>query len=466
MGPVNSVYKIPLTEFGRKMFGKRDRHVERAVEYLVNRIGVQSWALRREVIVKNLITKLSPNPEVTPIEGVSLRERTDEIGWYLFLAETSIGDPISVEGDQASRVLPYLQSFGRNLDAILQIKDVESRIDSLLRRVSDQDPDQALYELLVGAAYANEGWSVCAVKESSRKTPDFLIQKDGFSYDLECKRFSRRPEYSERERDAWLRLWQPVSIWLHQRRLSLVLRVSFHVEVHTLPKNYLVDFFRRNELRLASGFDIEDSGRCTVKTRPVDLAGISSTLKANWVKCNSSRERELITGQHEKALGLTYAIQGHQVQMGESSTNTNLYWERISYVQAAFWECLSPEAVKAKARNIIKRLSEATGQLSKSRPGVVHIGIETAEGEAVELARAMKIEDSLSRFNTNGKPLHWICLNFFLGEATPDGLWAFDETCYWKGIGTTGGQKPLEHSFVVLPKGGDTRPGVHWEAPS
>jgi hypothetical protein len=40
------------------------------------------------------------------------------------------------------------------------------------------------------------------------------------------------------------------------------------------------------------------------------------------------------------------------------------------------WESRAPAAVDAKARDILKKLSEATEQLPHNTPGIVHIGFE------------------------------------------------------------------------------------------
>lgn len=79
-------YVIPLTDVGRARYENRDRDLERAVIFLVERIGEAEWQVRKEAVHTRYLEKL--NVPHTHDEGISVRDREDEIGWYLFLAET------------------------------------------------------------------------------------------------------------------------------------------------------------------------------------------------------------------------------------------------------------------------------------------------------------------------------------------------------------------------------------------
>jgi hypothetical protein len=348
---------------------------------LVDHIGVTAWEERRKAIESRLAYKLEALPGTTPVEGISIRDRSDEIGWYLYLAEQSIADPPSLETDQASRVLPYLNALGRNLESILQVKNIESRIRRLVLPTPNQDPDQVIFELLVGARYVDEGWEVEAIPESQSRTPDFLVKRGTVELDVECKRLTRRAEYSEKERDAWLRQWEPAQRWLVNSRIPLITTIIFHAEVASFPRNYILDLLQQNIARLTSKEVVVDQDNCTIWGNLADLDAIQSILAANYVKCSGSRERQVITGQHIPYFGLTYVVGGSRVKIGSRPNNFNLYWDHINFVAAAYWRCDAEASIEAKARNVIKRLSSATDQLSGGRPGIVHIGIEASEGD-------------------------------------------------------------------------------------
>lgn len=441
-------YSIELTDAGRAFYQGNDRAVEKAVVYLIERMGVDNWRRRRQAVHDRFMAKLrTPAP---CIEGVSVRDREDEIAWYLFLGETLIADPPAVESDQAHRVWPYLSAFGRKLDAILSIGNVDERISRLIREVKHQDPDQVLFELLVGASYVEEGWSVDALPETATKTPDFEIKRGFVRFEVECKRLARRGDYTELERDAWLRQWEPAARWLFENKLSFIFTILIHEELTTLPSGYIFDALRAQYEGPGKGFRPLASEALTMHCASTDYPRIASALGVSHTKCQSSAERALVTGRYEPDFGLTTIVGGNQVTMGPPTVAGNVYWDSITYASGAYWRTDSPAAIDAKARDIVKRLSEATTQFSGRRGGVVHLGIEAAEGDEVELVRTDKIIASVHRFDPRGKPLEWVFVHYFRNQSFPDGSWALDETLQWHGKGSPL-YRPLRSNFVVSP---------------
>lgn len=443
-------YSIELTDAGRRFYANNDRDLEKAVIYLIERIGAENWRRRRQAVHDRFFEKLKTPPKRA--EGVSIRDRDDEIGWYLFLGETLIADPPAVESDQVHRIWPYLSAFGRKLDAILAIKNVEERIARLVREVKDQDPDQALFELFVGAAYVEDGWSVEAIPESATKTPDFEIKRGLVRYEVESKRLTRRGEYTERERDAWLRQWQPAAQWLADNRLSFFLTILIHVELTTLPDNYIFDALRAQYEGPGKGFRSLNSAALTIDADPTDYPRIAKALSASNTKCQSSAERALITGRYEPDFGLTSIMGGNRVTIGPPSVAGNIYWDSVAYASGAYWRTDAPAAIDAKARDIVKRLAEATAQFSGRRAGIVHLGIEAGEGDDVELIRTDKVIATVRRFDPRGKPLEWVFVHYFKGASLPNGTWTLDETWQWHGPGPAL-FKPLRVEYLVCPPG-------------
>lgn len=442
-------YSIELTDAGRAFYEGNDRAVEKAVVYLIERMGVDNWRRRRQAVHDRFMTKLrTPAPRT---EGVSVRDREDEIAWYLFLGETLIADPPAVESDQVHRIWPYLSAFGRKLDAILAIGNVDARIARLVRQVKEQDPDQALFELLVGASYVEEGWSVEALPEGAAKTPDFEIKRGVVRFEVECKRLTRRGEYAELERDAWLRQWEPAARWLLENKLSFFFTILIHEELTTLPSDFIFNAVRAQYDGPGKGFRPLHSGALSIQCVATDYARIAEALATSHTKCQSSAERVLVTGRYEPDFGLTSILGGNHVTVGPPSVAGNVYWDTIMYASGAYWRTEAPAAVAAKARDIVKRLSEATTQFSGQRGGIVHLGIEAGEGDDVELVRTEKIIQSVSHFDPRGKPLEWVFVHYFKHQSFPDGTWALDETCQWHGR-APGFFRPLRSNFVVSPQ--------------
>lgn len=453
-------YKIPLTEAGMAMYEQRDQDLERAVVFFVERIGVDEWAQRKQAVHDRFFAKL--NAKSTPDVGVSVRDREDEFAWYLYQAETLIADPVAVNADQANRIAPFLSAVGRKLYQVLQIENIDVTIDALTRPIKNLDPDQAIFELLVGSAYVEEGWRVESIPTDPRtKTPDFRIKRGTRQFELECKRLSRRSEYTDKERDAWLRLWRPAHDWIVTNRESAILTVAFHAELNTLASDFLLNLVRDSRATLFRGQTLTIPGTVTIHARAVDYENINRQLRDHYVKVGSPRERQIISGDYLRDAGLTSSIGGRRVHMGPITIGGNDYWDSIEYVVAAYWYCDAPDSIDAKARDIMKRLSDATAQFTGRLPGIVHLGIES-ESNPVERVRAEKIKSSIDRFDPRGQPLEWVLVNNFRGESLPDGSWALDETMTWKGSEPEL-FRPLRSGFVAIPSDTAGREGHHFD---
>lgn len=122
---------------------------------------------------------------------------------------------------------------------------------------------------------------------------------------------------------------------------------------------------------------------------------------------------------------------------------------------------ISAAAIERRARDIKRKLAEATEQLPTDRPGVIHIGIEALGSDAVERRRYNKITESINNFNTYTKPISFIYWHYFAPEAPPDELWAIDETFMWRGIRDD--QMPLLENSLILPPESVGREGAHWD---
>jgi hypothetical protein len=295
-----------------------------------------------------------------------------------------------------------------------------------------------------------EGWCVEALAESADKSPDFEIKKGLVRYEVECKRFARRGDYTEEERDAWLRQWSPVATWLVKNKLSFFFTIIVHAELTTLREGYLFETLLKQYDRTRDGFRPLDSAVLTMNCVPTDYDAIAKGLRASNVKCQSIAERYLLTGRHERDFGLTCAIGGERVSIGPRTTAGNVYWDSIDYASGAYWRSDSPSAIDAKARDVVKRLSEATTQFTGRLGGIVHLGIEAAEGDDVELVRTNKILATIRRFDPRGKPLEWVFVHYFTGESLPDSSWNLDETCQWHGVAPEY-YRPLRANYVVAP---------------
>jgi hypothetical protein len=126
------------------------------------------------------------------------------------------------------------------------------------------------------------------------------------------------------------------------------------------------------------------------------------------------------------------------------------------------WESLSPESVDAKARDVLKRLSEGNSQLPDGRPSIIHVGIEAVDGVEVERARYEKIIRNIVNFDPGTKELEYVYVTWYAPESPPNNSGAFDETCHWQAVRPRR-RRPLDRGLLVLPSGLPSRNGAHWQ---
>ncbi|MBS0261203.1 MAG: hypothetical protein JSS02_04545 [Planctomycetes bacterium] len=145
----------------------------------------------------------------------------------------------------------------------------------------------------------------------------------------------------------------------------------------------------------------------------------------------------------------------------------NQYVSSIGWAAGAYWHCDAERAREAKARDIRSHLADAVKQLPADAHCVIHVGLETPDGEEVEAERYARILNTVCEFDATGKDLRWIYTHLYESYSPPDKAWYFDETIYKFSITQDVNTEPIStHSTIVPPEAGGTS-GVHWlrEAP-
>jgi hypothetical protein len=116
--------------------------------------------------------------------------------------------------------------------------------------------------------------------------------------------------------------------------------------------------------------------------------------------------------------------------------------------------------VNKKARDILKRLSDANDQLPTDVAGVVHIGFEALGADMIERRRYEKILETARKFDRGMSKLEFVYCHYFAPDPSLEETWAIDETVQWLGVSPDG---PLENG-QLLPSDHDSgRAGVYWE---
>jgi hypothetical protein len=211
----------------------------------------------------------------------------------MYLVENQQIRPACDEPHQSARILPIFASLGRQMDSLKKVQGVEDRFDELLNSKKNQ-ADSTLVELLVAACYAKNGWSVEFLKESkTEKTPDLFVSRENDSFYVECKRMSKITDYSELERQEWLRRWRNLVVPLSIKLPPVHFDVTFHIEVTKTDPNILADIFAsEGGLNGMTKFS-SNQGGVTMIARPIDMHRITKHFKQYDVTSNSNSNSNL-----------------------------------------------------------------------------------------------------------------------------------------------------------------------------
>jgi hypothetical protein len=439
-----------------------DADVAHALRWFLEFIDPSDWKERVARIEDMLDRAFKPCPsERDARTHAPITFSDDRIAWYLYLTQVALTNPVKYEPAQGSRVTPIFKRLGVHLDLLKTIGGVEKRIEKMLTSERRQ-PDSILFELLVAVLWRRNGYECVQFIEEQppKKSPDIRAKHGSVEWFIECKRLQKSSDYSESERLKWLAMWTRFRPFLLGERLSAVFDIVFHVELNTLPDEFLIARLP-GKLRLVQlPCDVIANETWSVRARPVDYKTAREHLAKYLVRYPSDQISELIGGKRDPNLGFTALIEGRFERMGEGAGKSN-FLDELTFAAGAYWTCDAPSAIDRKARDIRRHLSASVSQLPDSGKCAIHVGLETLEGAAVETARLLRILETVATFDTAGKDLRWIYCHQFQSYAPPDEAWVIDETVHPFGL-KDGGPEPLNWNALVIPEGGDFQDGVHW----
>jgi hypothetical protein len=444
-----------------------DPDIERTFHWLLSFLPSGEWERRRSAIEQHLESILFPKvkPNLSEAERAQFHRligTEDRIGWYLYLVETSLYEPYRTEVNQASRVLPIFRRLGTELDLLQKIGGVEAKVKKLLSPSEDK-PDSILFEMLIAMLWVRNGWQDVAFipAHPSEKRPDIRAANGADEWFIETKRMTTHSEYSLKERDKWLRMWSRLTDCLVREGRPFVLDITFHVELETLDDDFVRDQLAGKLELVACPCELISNKTWDVSVRFVDFAKIREHLRTQSVKHHSRQLQELVGGRWERDRGFTFVMNAECGRVG-GDRGINLYVNSIRWAAGAYWRCDAERAYEKKARDIRAHLANAVEQLPADGCGVIHVGIETFDGETVELERFGRILDTVRWFDPRGKDLRWVYCHLYESYAPPDKPWYIDETYYRFGASKTPNPEPISRHATVVPNEEGARPGMHW----
>ena len=439
-----------------------DADLQRALRWFLDFLGGDDWKRRVAAIEENIETGIQPKPRDSQLgDFVPIYSGTDRIGWYLYLLDSAQRAPLKYEPLQGSRVIPIFKRLGADLDLLKGVGGVEERVGRLVNPERSQ-PDGGLFELLIALLWKRNGYTTVEfIPESSRrKTPDLRARSVGDEWFIECKRLEKSSEYSERERAKWLAMWRKFAEYLGHERIALVFEMTFHVELESLPDDYLMSQLAGKLRFLSLPGQIVSNDTWDVTVKPVDYGHAAAHLKTYRVRVPSDQAQELLAGYRDPRRGFSCVIEGGGTRMGDGMGQAR-FLDTLSFAACSFWDCDAPEAIVHKARNIRRHVGRAAKQLPGAGKCAVHVGLETLDGPVVEQARFGRIMKSMSRLNS-GKDLRWIYCHLFESYAPPDQSWVIDETVVHFGRRLATQEEPLASRWSIVPEDEASSDGLHW----
>lgn len=427
--------------------------VRRAVEWLRGYIEPAEWRQRRLAAAQRVYQLIINGAE--PGTTGRFFDARDSFAYHLFLAEASIDHVWNYDPVFGSRIVPVFAAIGRNLDLLQAVGGIEDRIARMVGSERAQ-PNGPFFELLVAAAYARAGGKVVFVPEQrgGPRTHDMDVALHGRDYAVECKRMEVS-EFGESERGRVRTLWGPSSAHLASILCSTFAQIEFLVPVADVPDDYLTRKTQAWQLAPDQVFEWEDEkGRGRIGR--LDLGPLQKELEYSMVLNGSTRLAELLTGRYKRHQSM---ISSMRIKYADNPR----YVAECDYATILEWTPLAPTSISGRARDVLRKVADGIGQLPLDRPGIIHVGFEAVEGDAVEELRHQRIVASMSEFDPGQTPLEYVYSHFLAPESPPDQGWAFDETTDFRGILPTA-PPPLIQPFLVLEADAQQRLGGHWKA--
>lgn len=374
---------------------------KRFLSLLIDVIGWESWRVRRNSLVSDIRAAESGVIGGLPVEPqLFIRPKEGVINWYMYLVDILGVEIFSDDPFESHRIYPIFAAIGEQLDKLMKVEGVERVLEKLVS-LSENHPDNELFELLVAAHYLRNGYEVAFIKEDAAvKTPDMRVSRSGVEFFVECKRLGRITKYSEEENNTWNSIWSKLSLVALDYGVPHWLDLTFRVPLSSLDGKYVIEVCRRI---YAEGKDFFEDESLVVKVVNVDVEKLSRHFALNRVRANSPQIHELIFSDIDSNEKRSTAI----VPSGFSRSGSvdmvlNIFIEGVAGCVGAQWRCIAPESLEKRSRHFKSVVGRASEQIPAGRIGVVHAFYEAAEGPDVEIRRREKLIEAFSGFTASG----------------------------------------------------------------
>jgi len=431
-----------------------DEDILRTIEWLKSFVTKSEMDRRLEAVERNLI---KAHEKWSEAEEFPAFDPKDTIAWYIFQADTYATDRKNWIPTDASLIAPIFNRLGRNLEVLKNIDGIEDRASRMMKAERKQ-PNGALFELLVANAYKFSGWKHVAFVPEERgiaKTPDLTVSKPRSRWAVECKYMSVS-DYAKREVSTAKTLFKSAHDFSLEHYRSIVVQIVFREELSAVPDNYLSD-------KVAVFFSDPSSNVWS------DEISIGRVRDIDWTLCHKIMASDFVYYGHSRMIELLVGRYHHQFDHDMAAKwrpapNRPGYADTVYQASVVSWQSRSEEAMSRKGRHFKSVIAKAESQLPHDCPGVIHVGMESRNGKAVDARRHLQNMLEASDFQTEGSRLRWVYGNIFAPELTThqNETWAINETMIPYKIGKHSTNHPLPGHLLLTPDE-EGRPGVYWD---
>ena len=343
----------------------------------------------------------------------------DVPAWYLWQVQSYMDNSYECDLGLTARTIPKILRIAESIDTLKQMRGFKEKFISMLNKNS-KDIDNIIFEILVACTYLRNGANdiIFIADKNKGKHPDLQVEYNGTLY-VECKRKRKESDYSKNEREEWYSQYLPVQDYLEKNEISLVLKCTFHNEIHTYEKNYLYDLFIGNIDFLKSG-EIITNDEITLETYVPDFESVNKNDEIAW-KVYTPDFTSRIFKHDNNLYGVTSAY------VAEKRDQVFDYATNIKCACAGLWHCDSLDAIRHRSLSFKRHISDAVSQIPNDQKGAIHICFESYEGNNVEEEIILKTLTDLSNFEVRGKIIDYIYLHFVRLYIPRDKNWELEE---------------------------------------
>lgn len=360
-------------------------------------------------------TRLGVNPEWADLGS-------DVVAAYLAQGKSLLDDRRSYDFALVSQVAPWLKQLGVNLAKIEKVEGSQDRARRMLR-TSEVMPDAGMFELVMAGNYAAEGFKVAFIEEGAAKTPDLRITRRGWRRDVfvELKRL-QQGQYEIKERRKHVQIFRCLEPFLHERRLSLHIDVTYDKELTEVPVDYLLERVQRavaSPIVLPGGYPWKDEfGSGTIGD--ADVAAVRRDTEDSYLFFGTKMAR-LLAGRPISEDN--YHLAAHAL----SNTEDPRFVDEMEFGSVVTWDCIAPRAIERKARYVRSKLAEADNQILEHGRGIIHLAMDMELHSKASDLRRQRNHDTLSSFQMRSQAFA-VHLHYLVPRVFEDHSWIVDET--------------------------------------